>query len=156
MQEFQEVIFDCEAKQTGSGLRDSPTLWRVPEKEAAQENKWQPPTALAQLRELALPGNLANQLRPYQRIGVNWLDHLGVNGLGGILADEMGLGKTIQALAWLATRKLGKPSLVICPTSLVTNWQAEATRFTPGIKNAAAAWTEPGRRDSPTLPNTIW
>ncbi len=103
-------------------------------KEAARENKWQPPTALTPPPDLALPGNLANQLRPYQRTGVNWLEHLGANGLGGILADEMGLGKTIQALAWLAARKGAKPSLVICPTSLVTNWQAEAARFTPGLK----------------------
>ncbi len=133
MQEFQEVIFDCEAQQTGSGLR-IPRRFGAYLNEAARENKWQAPTVLAQPPELALPGNLTNQLRSYQRAGVNWLDHLGVNGLGGILADEMGLGKTIQALAWLAARKSGKPSLVICPTSLVTNWQAEAARFTPGLK----------------------
>jgi superfamily II DNA or RNA helicase len=133
MQEFQEVIFDCEAQQTGAGMQ-IPQRFGAYLKEAARENNWQPPTALAQPQELALPGNLANQLRPYQRVGVNWLDHLGTNGLGGILADEMGLGKTIQALAWLAARKLGKPSLVICPTSLVTNWQSEAARFTPELK----------------------
>jgi superfamily II DNA or RNA helicase len=133
MREFQEVIFDCEAKQTGAGMQ-IPQRFGAYLKEAARENNWQPPTALAQPRELALSGNLAKQLRPYQRTGVNWLEHLGVNGLGGILADEMGLGKTIQALAWLAARKSGKPSLVICPTSLVTNWQAEAARFTPELK----------------------
>ena len=133
MQEFQEVIFDCEAQQTGAGLQ-VPRRFGAYLKEAVRENNWQPPTALTQPPELALPGNLTNQLRPYQRVGVNWLEHLGANGLGGILADEMGLGKTIQALAWLAARKSGKPSLVICPTSLVTNWQAEAARFTPELR----------------------
>jgi len=133
MQEFQEVIFDCEAQQTGTGMR-IPRRFGAYLKEAAQENHWQPPTALMQPPEMVLPGNLDKQLRPYQRSGVNWLEHLGANRLGGILADEMGLGKTIQALAWLAARKTGKPSLVICPTSLVTNWQAEAARFTPGLK----------------------
>ena len=133
MREFQEVVFDCEAQQTGSGLQ-IPRRFGAYLKEAARENSWQPPTAPTPPPELALPGNLANQLRPYQRTGVNWLEHLAANGLGGILADEMGLGKTIQALVCLAARKEAKPSLVICPTSLVTNWQAEAARFTPGLK----------------------
>jgi len=81
-------------------------------------------------------------LRTYQHTGVAWLQHLGANGLGGILADEMGLGKTVQALAWLATRPSGKPSLVVCPTSLVFNWQAEAARFTPGLKTLVLHGTD--------------
>jgi superfamily II DNA or RNA helicase len=153
-QEFQQVVFDCEAQQTEAGLR-IPRRFGAYLTEAVRENKWQPPTALAPLQDLVLPDDLGNRLRPYQRTGVNWLQHLGANGLGGILADEMGLGKTIQALAWLAAvkdhgapggralptapvgldrRASRKPSLVICPTSLVTNWQAEAARFTPGLK----------------------
>jgi superfamily II DNA or RNA helicase len=136
-QEFQEVIFDCEAQQSGSGMK-IPRRFGVYLAQAAQENKWQPPTALVQPQDLALPGNLTDRLRPYQRTGVNWLQHLGANGLGGILADEMGLGKTVQALAAVAAiindRQPRKPSLVVCPTSLVTNWQAEAARFTPGLK----------------------
>jgi len=135
-QEFQEVIFDCEAQQSGTGMR-IPRRFGAYLAQAAQENRWQPPTALTQPPDLALPGNLAERLRPYQRIGVNWLQHLGANGLGGILADEMGLGKTVQALAAVAAvcdRRRGKPSLVVCPTSLVNNWQAEAARFTPGLK----------------------
>jgi superfamily II DNA or RNA helicase len=135
-QEFQEVIFDCEAQQTGTGMK-IPRRFGAYLAQAAQENKWQPPTALTQPQDIALPGDLANRLRPYQRTGVSWLQHLGVNSLGGVLADEMGLGKTVQALATIAAvndRRPGKPSLVVCPTSLVGNWQAEATRFTPGLK----------------------
>ncbi len=133
MQEFQEVIFDCDAQQSGLGLK-VPKRFGAYLTEAVRENKWQPPTTVATPPDLALPGDLSERLRPYQHAGVNWLQHLGANGLGGILADEMGLGKTIQALAWLAARQTGKPSLVVCPTSLVTNWQAEAARFTPGLK----------------------
>jgi superfamily II DNA or RNA helicase len=135
-QEFQEVIFDCDAQQTGTGMK-IPRRFGAYLAQAAQENKWQPPTALTQPQDFALPGDLADRLRPYQRTGVNWLQYLGANGLGGILADEMGLGKTIQALAAVAAvyeRRPGKLSLVVCPTSLVTNWQAEAARFTPGLK----------------------
>jgi SNF2 domain-containing protein/helicase-like protein len=135
-QEFQEVIFDCDAQQSGTGLK-IPSRFGAYLTQAAQENKWQPPTALTQPQELILPGDLVDRLRPYQRTGVNWLQHLGANGLGGVLADEMGLGKTVQALAAVAVvydRRPGKPSLVVCPTSLVTNWQAEAARFTPGLK----------------------
>jgi superfamily II DNA or RNA helicase len=135
-QEFQEVIFDCDAQQTGTGMK-IPRRFGAYLAQAAQENKWQPPTALTQPQDLTLPGNLADQLRPYQRTGVNWLQHLGANGLGGILADEMGLGKTVQALAAVVAindRWPGRPSLVVCPTSLVNNWQAEAARFTPGLK----------------------
>jgi superfamily II DNA or RNA helicase len=134
--EFQEVIFDCDAQQSGTGMKIARRFGAYLA-QAAQENKWQPPTALAQPQDLVLPGNLADRLRPYQRTGVNWLQHLGANGLGGILADEMGLGKTVQALAAVAAvyeRRPGKPSLVVCPTSLVNNWQAEAARFTPGLK----------------------
>jgi superfamily II DNA or RNA helicase len=131
--EFQEVVFDCEAQQTEAGLR-IPRRFGAYLTEAVRENNWQPPTVLTPLQDVVLPDQLGDRLRPYQRTGVNWLQHLGANGLGGILADEMGLGKTIQALAWLVARKAAKPSLVICPTSLVTNWQAEAARFTPGLK----------------------
>ena len=79
-------------------------------------------------------------LRPYQKDGVRWLRFLQRNGFGGILADEMGLGKTLQMLVWLtmaSAERPGeerKPSLIVCPTSLVDNWAAEAARFTPWLK----------------------
>ncbi len=76
-------------------------------------------------------GSLGEQLRDYQRTGVAWLAALAGQKLGGILADEMGLGKTVQTLAFLQLRKGQGPALIVCPTSLLANWQREAARFTP-------------------------
>jgi len=86
-----------------------------------------------------LPKGLQAELRPYQKDGFDFLCHLTQIKLGGILADDMGLGKTLQALAWLAWlkerhTKNPKPSLVICPASVLHNWQREANRFTPHLK----------------------
>jgi len=87
----------------------------------------------------ALPAGLQAELRPYQKDGFDFLCHLIQIRLGGILADDMGLGKTLQTLAWLAwtkeqNTKNPKPSLVICPASVLHNWQREANRFTPQLK----------------------
>jgi len=86
-----------------------------------------------------LPASVHAQLRPYQKDGFDFLCHLAQIKLGGILADDMGLGKTLQTLAWLAWlqelhRKAPKPTLVICPASVLHNWQREASRFTPHLK----------------------
>jgi hypothetical protein len=86
-----------------------------------------------------LPVNVQADLRPYQKDGFDFLCHLTQIRLGGILADDMGLGKTLQTLAWLAwlqdrNRKDRKPSLVICPASVLHNWRREADRFTPHLK----------------------
>ena len=84
------------------------------------------------------PQGLAITLRPYQLEGLAWLQYLRAQGLGGILADDMGLGKTAQALAHvLAEKEAGRlrhPALVVLPTSLVFNWQAEAARMAPGLR----------------------
>ncbi|MGN0854141.1 MAG: SNF2-related protein [Kiritimatiellia bacterium] len=86
-------------------------------------------------------GPLDTVLRPYQKQGVYWMRFLENAGLGGLLADEMGLGKTLQTLAWLSLPRVGAangahrlPALIVCPTSLVMNWQAEAKKFVPGLK----------------------
>ncbi|MGI8889263.1 MAG: SNF2-related protein [Chthoniobacterales bacterium] len=79
-------------------------------------------------------GSLATQLRDYQRVGVAWLSALAAQQLGGILADEMGLGKTVQTLALLRLQRGGGPSLIVCPTSLLSNWARESARFTPELK----------------------
>ena len=76
-------------------------------------------------------GPLAEQLRDYQRAGVAWLHALAAQNLGGILADEMGLGKTVQTLALLRLEQGRGPALIVCPTSLLSNWQREAERFNP-------------------------
>ncbi|HEX9888585.1 MAG TPA: DEAD/DEAH box helicase [Nitriliruptorales bacterium] len=70
-------------------------------------------------------------LRPYQRRGVAWLQRLSELGLGGVLADHMGLGKTVQAIAFMVGRPRRQPHLVVCPTSVVGNWEREIARFAP-------------------------
>ncbi len=86
-----------------------------------------------------LPGNIQAELRPYQKAGFDFLCHLTQVRLGGILADDMGLGKTLQTLTWLSwlqqrNTKNPKPSLVICPASVLHNWRREANRFVPHLK----------------------
>ena len=85
------------------------------------------------------PDTLQATLRPYQLDGFRWMRFLADHHLHGILADDMGLGKTVQTLAHLLAEKesgraLGKPSLVVAPTSVVPNWQAEARKFTPSLR----------------------
>ena len=80
------------------------------------------------------PAGLHAELRPYQRSGVAWLEEMAELGLGGVLADDMGLGKTIQLLALhLRRRDAGRPTLVVCPVSVLGNWAREAARFAPSI-----------------------
>ncbi len=86
-----------------------------------------------------LPASVKAELRPYQKDGFDFLCHLAQLRLGGVLADDMGLGKTIQTLAWLEwlrarNGKNPKPSLVICPASVLHNWRREASRFTPALR----------------------
>ena len=87
------------------------------------------------IRAQRIPKEVMATLRDYQKEGVNWLCFLYEYGFGGILADDMGLGKTLQTLAFLAIlkkrSKSKKPSLVIAPTSVVTNWMAEVRKFVP-------------------------
>ena len=91
------------------------------------------------LPNIKLPNKLEADLRPYQVHGFNFLCHLQTLGLGGVLADDMGLGKTVQTLTWLVwlkqhNRRKTKPSLVVCPASVMHNWRREAEKFTPGMK----------------------
>jgi SNF2 family DNA or RNA helicase len=88
-----------------------------------------------QLEPAPAPAGFAGTLRPYQERGLSWLSFLGGLGLGGVLADDMGLGKTIQLLSLIAAQAPGAgPSLLVCPMSLVGNWQREAARFTPDLR----------------------
>ena len=120
--------------------------------------------ALADLPPLALgPGDLRGQLRPYQAEGARWLWSLAARGMGACLADDMGLGKTVQAIALILARRAGGlggpcddavvdakggrgagpdgtgpagplPVLLVCPTSVLTNWQREFGRFAPSLR----------------------
>jgi len=85
-----------------------------------------PPPAVA-------PAGLRATLRPYQERGVAWLAEMADLGLGGVLADDMGLGKTIQVLALHLHRRGRGPTLVVCPATLLGNWEREAARFAPGV-----------------------
>ena len=85
--------------------------------------------ALVSGDEAPEPPGLEAELRPYQRRGLAWMAGLVELGLGGCLADDMGLGKTVQVLA-LHQQRQGR-TLVVCPTSLVANWQREAAKFVP-------------------------
>jgi superfamily II DNA or RNA helicase len=85
------------------------------------------------------PAGVNATLRDYQLAGFRWMQFLARHGLHGILADDMGLGKTLQTLTHILTEKKsghsqGKPTLVVAPTSVVPNWQAEARKFTPDLR----------------------
>ncbi len=87
-------------------------------------------------QELPAPDGFQGTLRPYQVRGYSWLAFLRKWGLGACLADDMGLGKTVQTLALIQRDwRLGirRPVLLVCPTSVVSNWRKEAARFTPDL-----------------------
>ena len=106
-------------------------------------------------REYPVPASLRATLRPYQVEGYRWLTFLYEHRMGGILADDMGLGKTVQALALLAhaieEHSTAAPSepfapfLVVAPTSVISNWAAEAERFLPEAKIVTITETTAGK-----------
>jgi superfamily II DNA or RNA helicase len=131
------------------------TLWQLaaarPESLAALERLGADPAttrAIGRMREqiaafrglpaVPVPDGFVGELRPYQQQGLDFLVWSTSLGLGVVLADDMGLGKTIQALAWIQHRRNldpdGAPCLVVCPTSVIHNWEREAARFTPRLR----------------------
>jgi superfamily II DNA or RNA helicase len=138
------VLADLERREGGLGMPRA----RLPSFVAPPDMRFVPgPKAQAFLAEIegfrglevmAPPPGFGAQLRPYQALGLAWLDFLRRYRFGGVLADDMGLGKTVQVLAWLAHERaagrLAVPALVVCPTSVAPNWRAEAQRFVPELR----------------------
>jgi superfamily II DNA or RNA helicase len=89
------------------------------------------------IQEVEIPAGLQADLRDYQKQGLNWLNFLDQFGFGGCLADDMGLGKTVQILAFILSqrnKKHNNTNLIVVPTSLIFNWQAEVQKFAPSLK----------------------
>lgn len=91
----------------------------------------------------ATPPGMRAELRPYQQIGVHWLQFMTRLGLGACLADDMGLGKTIQIIGLLlhqrgSRKQTQKPSLLVVPASLIANWKTEIARFAPSLSVSIA------------------
>ncbi|HEX4141145.1 MAG TPA: SNF2-related protein, partial [Candidatus Methylacidiphilales bacterium] len=143
--EMQEVLADCEVDQQPGAIHVARTFAPYVAGALTAQGfhganvaaETPPPDVKG-----ALDPALWAQLRAYQAQGVTWLAGLTQQKLNGLLADDMGLGKTLQALAfaaWLRRVRDAKglaslPLLVVCPTSLVTNWLRETARFTPQLR----------------------
>ena len=113
MVDGQEVAADVEGPLAELGARLA---------DAGGRGRWEPPVGLRA------------ELRPYQCAGAAWLAEMADLGLGGVLADDMGLGKTVQFLALhLSRRSIGRPTLVVCPVSVLGNWARETGRFAPDV-----------------------
>ena len=100
------------------------------------EEKYEKLREFNRIQKIDPPQHLQSILRPYQESGFHWLNFLSEVGWGGILADDMGLGKTVQALAFLFHIKEKNSSLkalVVCPTTLMFNWENEIKKFTPSL-----------------------
>lgn len=107
-----------------------------------------------EIKKIKPPKHLSKVLRPYQESGFQWLNYLKEVSWGGILADDMGLGKTVQSLSFLHHLKEENnelKALVVCPTTLMFNWQNEIKKFTPALNYTIH---HGGARDRASLTNT--
>ncbi|RJS60702.1 DEAD/DEAH box helicase [Bacillus sp. PK3_68] len=145
------------AKKEGLRLQDLLEQEFVPEEEPTDD--WSDPRLfahiqielnrsfrkmMAQLKDtssiplMSVPADLHAELRPYQQFGMSWLLFLRSCGFGAVLADDMGLGKTIQLISYLLHVKSQEqptaPALIVCPTSVLGNWQKELERFAPNLR----------------------
>ena len=101
------------------------------------EEKYERIREFDKIKEVPPPEHLDPILRPYQKAGFQWINYLHEVSWGGILADDMGLGKTIQALSFLYhyNEEYGRlRALVVCPTTLIYNWENEINKFAPGLR----------------------
>ena len=177
--EMREVLADCAVEQEPGAMRVArtfaPFLTGALTAQGFHSARNDAAALPAPEVKTKLEEHLWTTLRPYQTQGVEWLASLAQQKLHGLLADDMGLGKTLQALAFAAWLKktagsdrpplgtaaatsereaTGKPMLVVCPTSLVTNWLREAAKFTPQLRtldltgsDRAEKWAARGGHD---------
>lgn len=118
--------------------------------QVSMDRKLQKLEGFEAIEDYDVPTGFVGTLRPYQKAGYNWMRFLSEYNFGGCLADDMGLGKTVQTLALLQAQKEhspGQASLLIMPTSLIYNWQLEASKFTPELK--VLLYTGTGRDKNP-------
>jgi len=99
--------------------------------------------------DFLVPAHLEPVLRDYQKTGFKWLKTLASYGFGGILADDMGLGKTLETISFIESEKENnpRPALVIAPTSVIFNWQAEIRKFAPKLTTLVVSGTKGERVD---------
>lgn len=136
--DIDEVLRDCDPRQERGRYRVHPRQRGYLESSVA---RWTGEVGPDHAATINL-GSISKLLRPYQIDGARWLTRRALAGTGGLLADEMGLGKTVQALAMIEALRLAgdtRPAMVVCPSSLVWNWQSEAKKFLPGLSVLAIA-----------------
>jgi superfamily II DNA or RNA helicase len=142
-----DLIEASERKTNDEIVLPDTDAFTVLELEELLATRWQNASAIQSYAErfrdnpviepVTMPAGFTITLRPYQQHGVEWLQHLRANGMGGFLADDMGLGKTAQTIAHITVEheagRLDRPALVVVPTSLVANWTAELAKFAPHL-----------------------
>ena len=158
LEDTEESAEQGTEKTSDKGTQDSPEPQKTSRKKTSRQK-----ASRQVIAQRPVPAGLQATLRPYQVEGFQWLSFLYEHRLGGILADDMGLGKTVQALALLAhaieehraaserAAERGEsiepfaPFLVVAPTSVITNWAAEAERFLPEAKVVTITETTAGK-----------
>lgn len=139
IEEVNETLADSEATQ------NAPGVFEVSAQQAAFLKASARDFGMAVTDDAEVQIDLPDYLRPYQATGVRWMYRLSELGMGGILADDMGLGKTLQTLTFI--EKKGGSALVVAPSSLVSNWAAEAQKWVPDL--SVAQHVGPKRGDIP-------
>ena len=133
--EFEESLRDLDSEMTTTGVKvraDKAQFLFTTDDQTFTERQaasWQSEAWVAE----RLP-DLAKLLRPYQMDGIRWFEASARGAKAGLLADDMGLGKTLQAISMIRLLDRSAPVLVVCPKSLIANWEREVERFAPDLK----------------------
>jgi superfamily II DNA or RNA helicase len=128
IEEVNETLTDSEA------LQNSPGVFEINAQQAAFLKASARDFGMVVESDPVVDLDLPDSLRPYQETGVKWMYRLSELEMGGVLADDMGLGKTLQTLTFISEK--GGEALVVCPSSLVSNWAAECAKWVPHLKVA--------------------